>query len=468
MPSSPRSLTEGSISRRLLLFAVPILLGNVLQSLNGSVNSVWIGRYLGVAALTASSNANIVLFLLLGALFGGSIAATILIGQYVGARRLHDAKRVVGTSIAFSVVVAVAVALLGFALCEPLLRATRTPLLALPLAIAYMRVIFLAMPFMVLYIFATSALRGAGDSKTPLLFLLLSVGLDIGLNPVFIFGIGPAPRLGIAGSALATLLAQAISLIALIWYLYRRKDPLCLYGEELKLLHVDWSIVGTLISKGVPMALQMIVLSLSMVLMISLVNGFGIDTAAAYGAAQQVWNYVQMPSFAIGMAVSSMAAQNIGAQKWDRVAATARVGVLYQLLLTGSLVLIIQLLARVALGLFLPPDSGALHIAEHLNRIAAWSFVFFGISMVLFGVVRANGAVMAPLIILVVSLLGIRFPLAWSLIGRWHADAIWWSFPLSSAVAVILAMVYYNSGGWRAARMMQPAGAGGATEGQMG
>ena len=453
---SSRSLTEGSISHRLLMFAVPILIGNVLQSLNGSVNSFWIGHYLGEAALTGSNNANAVLFLLLGALFGASMAATILIGQYLGARRPHDAKRVVGTSTTFALIISSLMTGLGLVLCVPLLHAIQTPAAAVPLAAAYLRVIFLALPFMVLYIFATSVLRGAGDSKTPLYFLLLSVGLDIGLNPVFIFGLGPVPRLGIAGSALATLLAQAISLVTLIVYLYRRKHPLCLHSNELALLRIDWSIVSTLIGKGVPMALQMIVVSLSMLLMNSLVNRFGIDTTAAFGAAFVVWNYIQMPSFAIGMAVSSMAAQNIGAQKWERVAAVARVGVLYQMLLTASLVLAIQLVSAHAFGVFLPEHSAALPIAVHLNRIVSWSFVFFGVSLVLFGVVRANGAVVIPLLTLVLTLLGIRFPLALLMEPSLGSNAIWWSFPASSLVSVLLGFAYYQWGGWRTVRLIDP------------
>jgi len=463
-PMQSRSLTEGSIGHRLFMFAIPILVGNVLQSINGSVNSVWIGRYLGEAALTASSNANIVLFTVLATLFGASMAATILIGQYLGARQLRDAQRVVGTSTTFSFAVAVLMSCIGWFVCEPLLRAMSTPPEALALAVAYMRVIFLALPFMVLYIFATSVLRGAGDAKTPLYFLILSVALDIGLNPVFIFGVGPIPKMGIAGSAFATLLAQLISLIALIVYLYRIKHPLCLHSGDAKLLKVDWSIVATLIGKGVPMALQMLVVSLSMILMMSLVNRFGIDTAAAFGACMQVWNYVQMPSFAIGMAVSSMVAQNIGAQKWDRVARTARVGVVYQLILTGSLVVLIEVCRRWALGLFLPHGSGALAIAEHLNLIVAWSFIFFGISLVLFGVVRANGAVVMPLVVLSITLLGIRFPLALTLLDSWHADAIWWSFPTSSLVAVVMAILYYKYGGWRSVRLIHraPPGAHGA------
>ncbi len=178
--------------------------------------------------------------------------------------------------------------------------------------------------------------------------------------------------------------------MVLIVYLYGKKHPLCLHGDEIKLLKIDWSIVSTLIGKGVPMALQMTVLSLSMVLMISLVNSYGVDTAAAYGAAVQLWNYIQMPSFAIGMAVSSMAAQNIGAQKWDRIVIITRMGVIFQLALTGTMVLLVDVFCRSALGLFLPAGSVAIDIGVHLNGIVTWSFVFFGISMVLFGVVRGE------------------------------------------------------------------------------
>jgi len=456
MQKNLRALTEGPIASRLLLFTLPILVGNILQSLNATVNSFWIGHYLGETALAASSNAAIVMFLVMGAMFGAFMAATILIGQYLGAGRLHDAKQVIGTATSFVTVLAVGLGVIGWVFCASLLHLMQTPEAAMPLAIAYMRVIFLSLPFMILYIFATSVLRGAGDARTPLYFLCLSVGLDIGLNPVFIFGLGPAPRLGIAGSALATLLAQAISLFVLIVFLYRRKNPLMLHKGEFGLLRMDWSIVRTLVVKGIPMAMQMMVMSLSMVLMISLVNGFGIDTTAAFGAATQVWNYIQMPAFAISMAVSSMAAQNIGARLWDRVAAITRLGVVYQLLLTGALVCLIEVIGPSFLGLFLPDRSPSLAIALHMNTIVAWSFIFFGISLVLFGVVRANGAVIAPLLILVLSLLGLRFPMAWLLMDSWHADAIWWSFPASSALSVILAFIYYNFGRWREARMMTP------------
>ncbi len=450
----PRSLTEGSISRGLFQFALPILFANILQSLNGSVNSIWVGRYLGEAALTATSNANTVMFLLIGAAFGIALAATILVGQCIGANDMREAKRVVGTSATFFFLISVVVAVAGWILCEPLLTVMRTPSASLPLAVAYMRVIFLALPFLYMYAFVMSVLRGAGDSKTPFYFMMLSVGIDIALNPVFIFGIGPIPRFGIAGSAMATLAAQAISLIALVRHLYRRKHILLLHADELKMLRLDGAIVGTLLKKGVPMGAQMLVVSLSGVLMITLVNRYGVDTASAFGAAMQIWNYIQMPAFAVGMAVSAMAAQNVGARKWDRVRATARVGVLYSVVLTGSIVLLIEILDRHAFGLFLPPAAEALKVSSHLNHLITWSFIFFGVSMVLFGVVRATGAVMMPLAILTFTMLLVRFPAAAILEGRYGADAVWWSFPVSSAIAAALAVLYYRFGGWRKARML--------------
>jgi putative MATE family efflux protein len=449
----PQSLTEGSISRGLLQFALPILFANVLQSLNGSVNSIWVGRFLGEAALTATSTANTIMFLLIAVAFGVAMAANILVGQSIGANDMAHAKKVVGTSTTFFAGISVAMAITGLLICEPLLVAMKTPADSLPLAIAYMRVIFLAIPCLYMYAFVMSVLRGAGDAKTPFYFMLVSVVIDIGLNPVFIFGVGPIPRLGIAGSALATFVSQMISLTAMIVYLYRRRHPLVLHKDELQLLRLDWAVIGTLVKKGIPMSAQMLVMSLSGVLMISLVNHFGVDTAAAYGAALQLWNYILMPALAVGMAVSSMAAQNVGARKWDRVASIARVGIVYATLLTGSGVLLLQLLSTRAYSLFLPDGSAAMQAAMQINRIATPSFLFMGITLVLFGVVRATGAVMAPLIILTISLLGVRIPLAEAFTDHWGVFSFWWSFPLSSAFAALLAVLYYKYGGWRSARM---------------
>jgi len=447
------SLTEGSIPRALLVFSLPILSGNVLQSVNGSVNAIWVGKFLGAASLAAVGNANVVMFLLFGVMFGFSMASTIMIAQCVGAKNIAEAKRVVGTSAVFFLGLSLAMSLTGFATAQSLVVWLRTPPDSLPLALTYMRIIFLALPFMGGLFFLMAALRGAGDSRTPFLYLAMSVVLDVALNPLLIFGWGPIPRLGIAGSATATLTAQALSFSALVAHLYRTKHFLCIHRQELALFKVDWSLVRILVSKGIPMGLQMFVVSSSMVALISLVNRFGSEETAAFNAAMQLWNYVQMPALAIGAAASSMAAQNVGAGKWDRVGKVATTGVMFNLLIGGSLIALVYLLNRHALGLFLPADSAALNIAAHLNAIVIWSFAMFGTSIVLYGVVRATGAVIPPLIMLAISLWLLRVPFAYGMLDRWQADAIWWSFPLSSMTSMLLSIAYYRFGGWRKVRL---------------
>ena len=454
MPQANRALTEGAIGKTLLMFSLPILAGNVLQSLNGSVNAIWVGHGLGEAALAATSNANTILFFLIGAVFGVGMAGTILVGQSIGAKNVDQAKRVIGTSLVFFAVLSCALTVFGLAFAEPLMAFMHMPEESLPLAVAYLRIIFLGLPFIYVQAFLSMSLRGAGDARTPFLFLVMNVVLDIALNPLFIFGWGPVPAMGISGSATASLIATATTLAALIVYLYRSKHFLRIQRSELGLLRIDPVILKALVSKGLPMGLQMIVMSTSMLAMISLVNSFGAHTTAAYGACFQLWNYIQMPSLAVGMAASSMAAQNVGAQRWDRVAKVALSGVGFNFLLTGSLVLLIYLFNRGALGLFLRGDGGAIEIAQHINHVVVWSFVFFGISFVLAGVVRATGAVMAPLVILVVALWCVRIPFAYALVSSWGADAIWWSFPLGSLVSMTLSAAYYRWGGWRQARML--------------
>jgi putative MATE family efflux protein len=449
------ALTEGPILRTLVLFSLPILASSVLQSLNGSINAVWIGRLIGPAGLSAGANANSLLFFLLAAGLGLGIAASILVAQGLGARNMEMAKRTVGTTLSFFVIVSVVIGAVGMVETPAMLRAMGTPPEALPLASAYLKIIFLALPGLYLFTFAMMALRGAGDARTPFVFMLIAAILDVGLNPLLIRGFGPVPALGIAGSAWATLIGQWAGLLGLIGWMYRAKHFLRLRRDELHYLKLDGAILRALITKGVPMGLQMIVMSSSMILMISMVNNYGALTVAAYGACFQLWSYIQMPSFALSSAVSSMAAQNVGAGRWDRVARIAQSGVLFSCLMTGALVLIVTLVDRAAFGLFLGDEGGAVDIARHIHSIASWSFILFGVSMVLSGVVRATGAVIPPLIILVLAMWGVRVPFAWLLMPHLGQNAIWLSFPVGSLIAMLLSIAYYRFGDWRQARMIE-------------
>jgi Na+-driven multidrug efflux pump len=288
---------------------------------------------------------------------------------------------------------------------------------------------------------------------TPLWFMIVAVVLDSGLNPVFIRGLGPAPALGIAGSAMATLIANYAALIGLVGYMYIKDLPLRLRGGELRYLWCDLAIARTIVVKGFPMGIQMIVISMSALALVGLVNREGVETTAAFGVAMQLWTYVQMPAMALGAAVSAMAAQNIGAGLWDRVGRITRVGIGQTLVITGAMIVALTLADRSVLSLFMGEGSPALPIARHIHVVATWNFLLFGVMMVLFGTVRANGAVWIPMIVLAVGLVPVRFGYIFATYHWLGADALWTSFPVTSAINLALAIGFYVHGGWKKARM---------------
>ncbi len=452
-PPARMDLTQGPIAQTLLLFSLPVLGTSVLQSLNGSINTIWVGRLLGPEALTATINSSLILMFMLGTLFGLGMAATIMVGQSFGAHDLQRAKRVVGTTATFFFVFSLIIAIAGFFGAAQILQWMGTPAEARAMSEIYLRTVFLSLPFLSMFALLVMVQRGAGDARMPFMFTTLATLLDVALNPLLISGIGPFPQMGIAGSGAALFLSQGIGLSAMLAYMYWRKSDLRLTRDELHHLRPDPELLRTIIVKGLPMGAQMMVISLSGLILMTMINGYGAETAAAYGVAFQLWAYVQMPAMAIGAAVSSMAAQSVGAKKWDRLEQAAWAGIWINVLLTGSLVVLLHIADPYILSLFLPNQASAIATAEHVNSIAGWSFILFGVTFVLFGVVRSTGAVLAPLLILVVSLFGVRIGFAILMQPAWGADAIWWSFPISMAVSAGLALAYYRWGGWRKARM---------------
>lgn len=447
--SPQRDLTIGPVGKTLFLFALPSLGVNILQSVNHSVNSVWIGQFLGETALAASANAGMIIFLMFSTLFGFSMATTILIGQNVGRGQIESVRRIMGTATGLFLAAGIAVALLGWLFAPALLRLMATPEAAYPLALAYLRVMFLSMPTSFVMILISSSLRGVGDSVTPFRNTLVNVGLDIVLNPVFILGLGPIPALGIAGSALATVIAGLISLSLLIRQLYAKDLVIRLRGEELGWLRPDAAWVKPIAKMGLPMGLSMIIMSGSALVMIGLVNREGVDTTAAFGVMNQLWSYVQMPAVAVGGAVSAMVAQNIGANKWDRVGRIAWAGAGINVLMTAVLIAAITIFATPILRLFIPAGSAAIPIAIHINLVIGWSFLLMGISVVVTFAVRANGAVIAPLLILIFATIIVRFSIGFGFHDRYGADAIWWAFNLAAISSFLLSIGYYFHGGWR-------------------
>ncbi|TDW68936.1 putative MATE family efflux protein [Novosphingobium sp. PhB55] len=444
-------LTQGPILKTLMVFSVPMLISNVLQTLNGSVNAIWVGRLLGEAALAATANANVIMFLLFALVFGFGMATTVRVGQHFGARDIDAARRTFGSGLGFCLVLSGLCGIGGWFGADALLHSLGTPEASRVEALAYLRVIFVTIPLGSMSMMVSMGMRGAGDSKTPLYAMILTVALDIVLNPLLIIGPGPIPTLGIAGSAMATAFANFAGLVYQLWRIYRQDLPMRLRGPELGYLVPRGPELAYVIVKGLPMGAQMLLVSSAGLIMVSLVNREGLDAAAAYGASLQLWNYLQMPAFAIGSAVSAMVAQSLGAGDHGRVGKVTEVGLVTNLALSTLVAALIVLLDRPLLALFLGGDSPAMPIARHIQLVCTASFVIVSITMILTGTMRAYGAVVAPLVIMFLGLYPGRLGFYWLAYPVIGSDAVWWSYPVGSALTVALTIGYYRWGKWRAA-----------------
>lgn len=452
-----RSLIEGPIAPALILFSLPLMGTNAMQSLSMTVNAIWVSHVLGPAALTATVNAQILMMMLMGAVFGVGMAANIVLAQAFGAGDDSAVKRVVGTSMSFFVLSSIVLGLIGILAAPTILDAMRTPGDARAQAIVYLRYTCLSMPLVFTFMFLQMLMRATGEARMPFVYSLVSIVLGFVFTPLLMTGWMGTPRLGIAGAVLGGIAAQAIALGLMLRDLYRQDTPIALRGEDLRFLKIDWSILNVLIMRGLPMGLQMFVISGASIVVLWLVNGYGSNVAAGYGAATQLWSYVQMPAMALGASVSSMAAQNVGAGRWDRVNKLAGVSTLLALAVTGAVIVLLYALGDLPLLLFLAPGSEALRVAVEINHYVLWGWIPFAITFVLFGIVRANGAIIPPTIILCLSLWIIRVPFAYFLQPTLGAEAIWWSFPLGTIVSTAGAYAYYRWGKWRENKLMMAA-----------
>ncbi|MBW8785014.1 MAG: MATE family efflux transporter, partial [Novosphingobium sp.] len=279
--------------------------------------------------------------------------------------------------------------------------------------------------------------------------MIITVLLDVCFNPLLIRGFGPIPALGIAGSALSTALANVAGVSFMIWRVYGHDLPLRLRGHELGYLWPSGRDLGYVIGKGLPMGAQMLVMSAAGLIMIGLVNHEGMIAAAAYGASLQLWNYLQMPAFAIGSAVSAMVAQNIGAGHHERVGKITAVGLWTNLWLTGSLAAVLVLLSHPLAALFLGGHSPAVPLTSRIQVLCTWSFVMSGVMMILGGTMRAYGAVLVPLVVLIISMYPARLGFYFLAYPQMGIDAVWLAQPAGSIASMILTLIAYFSGYWR-------------------
>lgn len=426
-----------------LLFLGPMILANLLQSLSGTINNIFVGQLLGTQALAAVACLFPILFFFIALIIGIGAGASVLIGQAWGAKELGKVKSIAGAALCLSLLIGLAVALFGGTFTEPMLVALGTPADVLPMALSYARPVMLAMPALLVFILYTQLLRGVGDTVTPLYALLLSTAVSCVLTPAFILGWLGLPRLGVASAAVAAIFSFVAALGYLAWHMLRREHALAPDLRLLRALRPDPHWLKLVLRIGLPTAVQMIAIALSEIAVLSMVNGFGSEATAAYGAVNQVVNYVQFPALSIAITASILGAQAIGAGKVERLGAILRTGFALNLIITGALVLLGYLASRPLMRLFIT-DESVVGMAQSLLHIMLWSCLVFGFGALLGGVMRASGAVLVPTGIAIFSIGFIQVPAAWVLSRHIGIDGVWMAYPIAFCSMVLLQGAYYS------------------------
>jgi putative MATE family efflux protein len=436
-------LASRPLWQRFLLFLVPLMLSNILQALSGTANSIYIGQLLGVDALAAVSTFFPVMILLISFIVGLASGSTVLIGQAFGAKDIVKVKQVAGTTLTSSFILGLVVAFIGIFFTEPLMRLLGAPENVLLQSVGYGRIMLIGMPGFFIFLIVTSVLRGVGDTITPLISLVLSLLVGLAVTPALILGWGGLPQIGVDAAAVAFIAGFMIVLVFLFFYLRARKSPLAPDAALLRDLRIDLPLLGKILRLGIPAGVQMIVSSLAAVVVVGVVNRFGSNATAAYGAVNQVLSYIQFPAMSIAIATSIFGAQAIGAGQTDQLRRIVRTGLAMNLFITGGLVVIAYLFSEHLVALFITSPE-VMDITETLLHIVLWSTVVFGFASVLSGMMRASGDVLIPMVLALGAILIVELPLALYLsTTSLGLSGIWWAYAVSFSTMLVLQASYY-------------------------
>lgn len=446
-PVVSTDFTRGPIARTLAGFSLPILLTNLLQASMQLVNGLWVGNLLGSEAFAAVTVSTVLVMFVLAFVLGMNNATLTIFAQLKGADDKPGINAFLGGFMLLLGALSLLVAALGWLYARPLLALLGTPDVLMAEAVDYLRVIFLGTLFLIGYNFIGTMLRAFGNSRTPLYFVLLATVLAALLSPLLIAVAG----FGVTGAAWAMVAAQAAAFLVSLVYLKWRADD-----YQLRPARPNAAQMRTILELGIPSGVQMLVISVGITVILSLVNSFGPDVIAGFGAAQRLDSLILLPALALGASVNAMAAQNIGAGYWPRVAQITQAGVVQILVVMVAMSLSLLIWAEPLVKMFIE-DEGSVAFGVSYLRTLALFYPFIGLNFVFNGVVRGSGAMIQVLILNIISLWILRVPLAHGLAELYGDRGIALGIGLSFLISSVVAWGYYRWGGWRNKVLFAPA-----------
>ncbi len=436
-----RNMSEGSIWKNIVLFALPLFIGNLFQQLYNTADSLIVGNYLGSNALAAVSSSGNLIFLMTGLFQGISIGASVVIARYFGAKEYGNMNKAIHTTISFGIIGGILLTIIGYLLAPQMLKWMGTPIDVFDLSVTYFKIYFLGSLGQILYNCCVGILQAMGDSKRPLYFLIISSITNIILDLIFI----AVFKLGVGSAALATIISQYLSALLCMYRLTHVKD---IYQVKIKDIKIHMNIMKQIIKIGLPSGFQNSIISVGNVVVQSNINVFGELAMAGCGAYSKIEGFAFLPIMAFSMAVTTFVSQNIGAKKFDRVKKGAKFAIICSMIFAEIVGLIMFVAVPIFIAAFDNNPSVIMYGVERARTSCLFYFLL-AYSHSVSGVLRGAGKSSVPMFVMMIFWCFVRVALLE--IGGMFYETIWFvylCYPLTWTLSTIVFLIYYNKVSW--------------------
>jgi len=453
--SAPTDLTVGAPWKGIIMFTLPMIIGNIAQQLYSTVDSIVVGQYIGDNALASVGSAAPILNMLLVLFIGISAGANIMVSQYFGAKNRESLSYTIGNSITITAIACVLLIAIMTPLIRPILVALNTPATIIDGCEDYLMISLVGIAGMAYYNILSGIIRGLGDSFSVLIYLLVATAINIVLDIYFVAGL----KMGVGGVALATVIAQAISSILCLIKLSKMQQ---FFDFKLSFFKPTAKYIKTIIKLGLPSGLTQAIFSSAMIIVQSLTNQFGEQFIAANVVIMRVDGFAMMPNFSFGMALTTYAGQNVGAGLYDRVTKGAKQGTLIAAGCSAFITGIILLFGKYLMGIFTNTQE-LVDMSYYLMKILAVGYIAMAVTQSLSGIMRGAGDTMTPMWISLMTSVGMRIPVAYGIsyltrtpelpFGR--CECIQISLLATWIIGAVLTTVFYARGKWKTKAIKQ-------------
>ena len=437
-------LTEGKVWKVIIRFALPLLIGNLLQQFYNITDSIIVGQFLGKEALAAVSASFFIYYFIISLVIGVGSGTTVVISQLFGAKQYQKVQLAFSSFFIFMLVGGIILSIAGIIFAEPVFRLTNTPEEVIPQAVAYFRIYIGGTFLFVTFNSIISILRGVGESVRPMLFILITTVLNIAFDLLFILVF----KWGIEGAARATVVSQGIGMCIALAYVNNTHPLLSIKKQDMLF---DWKLFKESLKIGLPTSVQQCAIALGLIALLGIVNSFGTNTLTAYGAAGKIDTIITQAILTLSGALAAFCGQNIGAGRLDRV----KKGVQFTMYTNIALGLLtfaaVYLFGNEMMRIF-TKDIDVVAIGKEYLLIIGGFFIVHGALNVYNGALRGAGDTLFPMITSLVCLWLIRIPLAYYLSSWLGRNGIWWAIGISITIGLIVTFVYYKMGFWKRRR----------------